>query len=527
MELYLLVPARESNADRTLMINEQQWCLTGPYSTGTEDAIPNYACVSYVWGAGRLANPLFPHHLMSDQTLPALQAVIRAASPDILAYWVDAFCVPYHQPSRSATLESMGFIYSAADRVVAALGPEWLEALVEMTKCEWLSEELLTSFESNTWISSVWTYQEIVNAQKHFVTSTAPNAPTVEGDTFLDRIGYSLDKYKKRRFYSSFDMRSSMPHLDAFEDLGGDYMVYSAFKRPALQVMFMLDRRVAHEGRNKYYSMMGALTAEKTGSRSAAGEDLPALRKKVISICEEKGDWSFLYSSTVRDDTEPWMPSSEHELRSILPFFIHGSGQSGSRDDTGNVWLEKVLVIRDVFGRRDGIDVANIKDIISKLPLHVATDANVSLDDLKRQIKGVLANAGFVGNGEPISLPYGLFYPQESVQEEVDVDVIIGTELRWMFGRPGMLVTRKERSVTYVPGVLIGTIGAGMQVEEYMLGYGGAASRGGQVSSHAQTYDFQYRSHALNVGFVHASDGGIGSEASRTWRRTRDQNNEE
>lgn len=151
-----------SRSDRTLLINGQHWTLIGPYPTDNKDAIPPYACVSYVWGANRLDNPLFPTHLMSDQTLLALRAVIRAASSEISAFWVDVFCVPYHQPARSATLESMGYIYSAADRVVAALGPEHCEALLEMTKYDWLSEQLLTSFESNAWVTSVCSIRKLL-----------------------------------------------------------------------------------------------------------------------------------------------------------------------------------------------------------------------------------------------------------------------------------------------------------------------------------------------------------------------------
>ena len=470
MELYLIVKTNESGADQTLAVDGEQWRLSGPYDADGMNAIPPYACVSYVWGAGRLENSLFPSHLMSDHTLPALQAVVRAAPAGIAAFWIDAFCIPYHQPARSATLESMGYIYSAADCVVAALGSELCEALREMTKRDWLTEDLLSLFESNAWIASVWTYQEIVNAQKVLVTSMTLEAPVIEGDTFLNRIGYSLHMYKQQRPFSSFDMRRVWPQVDAFEDVGGDYMLYSAFNRPALQIMSMLDRRIAQYERNKCYTMIGALTAKRTGRDDAAGEGLASLRKKVIDVSEEKGDWSFLYSSTVRDETEPWMPSSEQELRSVLPYFTHGSGQSGRRDEESRVWLEKVHVMRSVLGKKGEVDVATLKDIISRLSLNVATDSSVSLGDLKEQVRNVLMSAGFTGRGEEIIMPYGMFYPQESAPSTVDVDVITSTEIFWTFGRPGMLVARGDRGNRYIPGVLIGAPSAGLDVEEYMLG---------------------------------------------------------
>jgi hypothetical protein len=149
---------------------------------------------------------------------------------------------------------------------------------------------------------------------------------------------------------------------------------------------------------------------------------------------------------------------------------MYGSGQSGRRDEDGKVWLDKVLVIRNVHQREGEVKVAATKDIISKLPLHIAMDESASLDDLKEQVRSVLASAGFTGSGKEIVVPYGIFWPQEHVPVDVDVDLIICTELRWTFGRPGLLVARGEKNTIYVPGVLVGETGAGLQVEKYMLG---------------------------------------------------------
>lgn len=184
------------------------------------------------------------------------------------------------------------------------------------------------------------------------------------------------------------------------------------------------------------------------------------------------------------------------------------------------MWLEKVVVTRNVLKQLSNVDVAAIKDIISTLPLHVATDANVSLNDLKEQVRSVLTSAGFTGSGDGIIPPYGLFYPQRCVLVDVDVDLVICSELRWMFGRPGLLVARGEYRTICVPGVLVGEIGIGSEVEEYMLGSTGLDNTGSKKGSRAELEQFQYRTYAPNVGFKFASDGGIGSELSRTRKRS-------
>lgn len=468
MDLYLLV--RAEGEEQTLTVEGHRLRLTGPYATGAEDNIPPYACVSYVWLSGRLHNPLLPQHLMSDRTLPALGAVIRSVPSSISAFWVDAFCIPYQQPARSATLESMGYIYSAADRVVAALGSEHHDALMEMTRQDWVAEDLLAPFESDGWISSVWTYQEIVNARRHFVTCTALGTPTIDGETFLNRIGDSLQHYKNQRQATSFDVRRSLPHLDAFEDLGGDYMTYSAFERPMLQIMFMLDRRVALEERNKYYTMIGALTAEQTGRNAVAGHGLPALRQKVMDVCVKKGDWSFLYSSTERDQAVPWMPSSQYELRSILPYFVHGSGQSGRVDDEGRVWLEEVAVVKNALAGEQKFDVDAVKNSVVSGPLlRGDSPTATSMDELKALVRDRLTWAGFTGIGRAITIPLSLFYPQAPAPDDTERDLVVCTELKWTFGCPALLVGRAER-MTFIPGVLVGALEGDSDAREYMLG---------------------------------------------------------
>lgn len=472
MELRLLVSGSGRATEETLKIDGKYWSLTNPYDLNNMDAIPPYACVSYVWGVNRVQNPFFPSQLMSDRTVPALRAVIQAAASEVCAFWVDAFCVPYCQPARSATLESMGYIYSAADRVVGTLGPECHQALVEMLKHDSLAEEFLTTLDSSAWIDSVWTYQEIVNAQRYFVTSIAPHTPAVEGETFFNRIGYSLRLHgKSHNNHSGFDTRNIWPRLNAFEDLGGDCMVYHAFQRPVLQIMSMLDQRHASEERNKCYAIIGALTANRTGRNDAVGEGLFSLRKKVLSVCEEKGDWGFLYSSTDRDKTEPWMPSLSCEIRSVLPVPVHGKGQYGRRDELGRVWLEKVVVVRNALKKESEVNIAALKSILSELYLQIVIKSEANIDSEKEQVRKILVAGGFTGDGDAIILVHGIFYPQQAVgvDSNMHVDIVLSTGLWWPYGCPGILIRKAETGATYIPGVMVGNTGMGSGVEDFML----------------------------------------------------------
>ena len=83
--------------------------------------MPPFACISYVWASDRTPNPIFEGKVMSANTVTALVCAAKVASPSVKAFCVDALCIPYTQPARNNTLESMGYIYSVAVEVIVAL----------------------------------------------------------------------------------------------------------------------------------------------------------------------------------------------------------------------------------------------------------------------------------------------------------------------------------------------------------------------------------------------------------------------
>jgi hypothetical protein len=351
----------------------------------------------------------------------------------------------------------MGYIYSIADEVIVALTSDRSGALEEMLRSDRLSDFNLLAFENDDWVKSVWTYQEVVNSQRLQITCTDPHSnAVVDGSTFLNRIGFSLDQYKKANALNSFDIRARFPRLDAFEDLIADWMVSGYTSRSALQVMSNLDRRVALEPANYYYSMIGSLT-QKPSARNA-GSQISDIVRRVMEICEEKNDYSFIFSSTPRDlgPRGYWKPRPE-SLHSILPWFSHGSRQSGRHDSQG-FWLEKMVCLQTPQ-EDDSLDTTTIREMLQNLPIGISNFPGSLSDAFTTLIPDLLARIGFTGTKDYVKTSAGAFYLQATIPADAEYDIVVATEVYWMFGSPGFLKTKGvQNPVCVVPGVFVGVL---------------------------------------------------------------------
>src|ERR1700729_3900111 len=67
-----------------------------PFDINLPSDVPQYICISYVWGSCQVSNTIYPTVTMSDCTLPAVAAAIQNCDPDHSAsmIWIDAFSVP-------------------------------------------------------------------------------------------------------------------------------------------------------------------------------------------------------------------------------------------------------------------------------------------------------------------------------------------------------------------------------------------------------------------------------------------------
>jgi len=111
MELYLIVPVLDGTTQTgDEEIHGKTWRVTGPHDLANIENL-KFKCVSYVWGLGTEDKGSFFNcqRKISDQTRPALSAVIKAASlahDKIEAFWIDAICIPQLEgKEREKTLE--------------------------------------------------------------------------------------------------------------------------------------------------------------------------------------------------------------------------------------------------------------------------------------------------------------------------------------------------------------------------------------------------------------------------------------
>lgn len=441
----------ETTRSPSLVVEGCTWSLTQPLDI-ISDSIPEYGCVSYVWGQGREPNPIHQSAEMSDHTVPSLAAAIRH-SP-VLAFWMDAFSVPADPVAKSATLESMGYIYGHAKTVIAVLSPSSFSSIARMSRSSRTdipSEDVLDELNQDMWIQSVWTYQELINASDLVFVSEDPNSqesiPAVE---FLNALGDYLYRYKNHHKIGSLAFRKKFLYVDAFEDLIAAYMIGTFAERSALDVMFGMDRRVFDNPKNYYYSMIGAIT--NLPSKRSKNLTLEALSDNFMRICEEKEDYSFIFSSNPRDERPglTWRPR-QGMLRPIIAWHNMGAALKGVVDDKGLTLKDMIVEHRattySAAGEKALLDSAETFRMTSK-----DGSENV-IDRYRRAIKEM----GFNGSASHIVVDTGIFFSQEDIPSEADFELWIASTVHYVFGAPALAVTKFRNGETrYWPGVYAG-----------------------------------------------------------------------
>jgi hypothetical protein len=435
----------------TIHLNEIDWYLTLPLTLSKDQPAPSFACISYLWGLGRVPNPIHIDHEMSDQTLTALSLAMRAST--CTAFWIDAICVPVSQPGRTATLGSMGYIYSLAAEVVVTLRTFDFPIIREFESADRFSDRALRELENDEWVSSVWTYQEVVNSNGHKFVFTDPTGTlVVPGDKFLNRVGYSLHHHRKAHSLTAFDQRESLPHLDALEDTIADWFTAGYTNRSALQVISKINRREIARPENNLYAIIGGLSQEMQDRESHMGiVDLRRLAEMLIDICERNGDYSFIYTANPRSIEKGWYPTPE-PFRAIVSWHSAGYGQSGHTDDAG-FWLHgmvspTILYFVSSTARR------HTYEWLYECRVRI-NDPN-SNEGLARASLHVLRQMGFTGSEKYIQTIDGFFFPQTAIADGEKVELLIATQLFWTFGSPGLARMPSPRSSTYTPGVFVG-----------------------------------------------------------------------
>ncbi|RPD75401.1 hypothetical protein L226DRAFT_485521 [Lentinus tigrinus ALCF2SS1-7] len=477
MEMRLMIETEgpDGPGHSTIAAEGRYWRLTEPLDISS-DTLPKYACASYVWGDERLQNPIHPSITMSDRTLPTFAAVVRHAPG--CAIWIDAFCVPVEPNKKRPTLESLGFIFSRAESVVAVVAAESLAAMREMKatvgviSCQLnppadLMRRPLDTLDTDMWIRSVWTYQEVVNNPGMlWFASTAGDQPAIDSMDVLQAVGgYMLAYSKVNPQYADIHHR----HVMDFEILLIDCHMGAFVRRSAFIIMSGLKNRTYLEPANYFYSMMGALTTQP--SSRTTNPTLEGLAERFMQLCEEKGDYSFIFSARERDARPGlrWRPLPGI-LRPVLTWHCYGEGQPGRRVEEG-ILLEKVAVFTPVPSEQHSEDALWSW---ARLPLARWVESlavtGVEPEVLAVQIRRVLNHfVGFSGTGDTFLTENGVFYAQE-VLPEGEVCICVSREVRWTFGAPGIAKVDSNGDVSYTPGVFIGDVRSDtIEVTDFIL----------------------------------------------------------
>ncbi|KAI0257078.1 hypothetical protein BJV78DRAFT_1277667 [Lactifluus subvellereus] len=452
MEFRLLTEVPINHTGPSFELEGRQWSVTEPLDVLSEGAqIPEYTCVSYTWGPGRVPNPM-SNVKMSDHTLPALRAVLR--NHPCKKIWQDIFCVPLDRQRKCATLESMGFIYAHAAQVIAVLPEESLRAFDAMTR--WNAREgnfpdssVLDIFEKNSWIRSVWTYQEVANSKRLYFVGEDVDNMLVNGEKFFNNFGHFLQTFQKRNELDAFQFHVRYPFLDSFDNVLVDWFMGDFCERSALQVLSSLVARVWHEEANYFYAMIGTIV--KRPSQRTTNPTIETLADTFMTACEDKGDYSFIFCSNERDIRPgyTWRPARQ-VLRPVLAWHSYGDNQPGYRDASGALVLQGLALLTPSSRVGDGG-----REVAGGW-LHLPSVADYNDEDFQEVLQENLHKLGFGGCGATVTMTEGFFFPQQRIPPEADVQFWASTCLLWAMGAPGLAVVYHAGSRMYIPGVYLG-----------------------------------------------------------------------
>ena len=474
MEFRLLVQTTEAPSQPHLYLEGSHWELSEVLNLQDDEHVPPFACISYLWGAGREPHPLVKGNTMSARTLSSLAAAIRSSTYG--AFWTDAFCVPPAGPERQATLESMGYIYSRAHEVIIVLGGDTFPVIEKMLQNGFVTESDLQVLERDEWVSSVWTYQEIVHsALVRFVSGQhAGRAASIDCTDFFSALGFSLSKWRRMVGSDTFASASAFPKLNALEDILADWQVGTYTARAALTIFSSMAHKRNANPANYFYAIVGTLTQ--------SAEDLTWNRKKdlaenMMAICEAKNDFSFIYTATARevDPSRRWRPRAEYRpptggaapavLRPIFAWHSWGEAQGGYFDDAG-FWLHGMTIMHPTLC----VQAAGTKAVCTWLrrpDLQHANDAT-----LGAAIYAAISSVGFEGSASPIVVAEGFVYALETVQTDtagVAIRVLVSNQIRWTMGAPGLVHIKDGKEKRYVPCMFVGSVAPLLEKGESIL----------------------------------------------------------
>ncbi|KAF3940335.1 hypothetical protein ABW19_dt0201653 [Dactylella cylindrospora] len=493
--LRLIVGAPEGSTENVIIAANKRWQVL---EYGEEMIVPPFTCISYVWGddTERQRNPFVGPDHISTHTIPSLESAM-VHFPDS-AFWVDAFCIPaagktatvIQKKERWATLESMGYIYKHAAQVVVALPEQTHSAMELMVQNsaggnttdleERYSARDYAILEGDRWIQSVWTYQEVMGSAKvYFVSEDSSKRPLPALYTF-NAIGYYQSHLLRgKQGLAKILAANEYPNLDDFVNLVGDWFMDA--ESYALKVMANMDKRKVPKKKNYWYARISAVTAKRQGRPTdASGLELA---NRFMDCCDENGDFSYIFSSSRRQDNraqgssqssfpkrkrwrpDPVEPDGTIKLPAIVPSHNSGGKQPGIVNPVNNsLCLEKMAVYTvapDTTLSREAKRwfaswnerLGHLRDIGG-----IDNPADFDVRKVASRVFQYLQLLGFTGENSYIVVEDGIFYPQTCTPKCEKIEIGISVVITYVFGAPGLLSYTDDEGCRYVPGIFVGEV---------------------------------------------------------------------
>jgi hypothetical protein len=429
------------------------------------DDAPPYTCLSYAWGEEKIRHWFNEDKLMSSRTVASLETAIAAsqlqktwaknvkfcfngdaekeedgqlaALKASQALWVDALCVPQYDPDRSACLQEMGLIFSAAFQVIVVLTRNCSNLISSISESVLIESSELLLLEQEHWINRAWTYQEAVNSRALYFIVDGEADIIVSRQDFLRAIMAALEDYKVKGKFTNITWVENHLILNNLEALLADYLIADFTDRSAYQVMSAMRQRISERPDDFFYAMIGSITT--TPSRPKVGEPIhPA--EYFMHICEQKGDLSFIYSTAARSMVpgQGWRPLDE-KFSAVLPgLIVFGSGETGTREPT-HIELEKMFwpLIGPI--NADGLKAAGW--------FMGPQTAGLSPEAIASGILKRLRVLGFTGCGEYLEFETGFFFLQSKSQISEKLFVVVSCKINWVTGGPGLLLRSNAEGI--------------------------------------------------------------------------------
>lgn len=465
----LLVPATELTLPSRPSVDlcGSRWVLTEwmPISEA-----PPYTCISYSWGAGKVDNIFEGGQLMSYRTIPAIEAAIKAAqSPEhwlkalecnprdkqkeaaklsealkaAQSIWIDEICMPPQGSARTKCLLNLGIIYSAATQVLAVLSESCDLLLRKAHAVEQMNADELFTLENEDWFARLWTLLEMTKSKRTLFIARGNSSVLILALDFLGNIATDTAHYADSKGFARDELAMRFPRLESLQvSIAADRIAeFTGTERSAFQMMSEMQQRCTAREGDRIYAMIASIT-DLSSDRLDDAVLHPA--ENLMRICEEKGDYSFIYCTAPRSDMQGkgWRPVADQMQPVLSGLLASGAGLSGHLKATH---LQLDNMCRMSPGR--------LNAVTKSIGGFLQVSTPVAILELLRQ-------KGFTGCGEYLELENGYFFPQSSFTRSKDLFVVASEGIQWMQGAPGLLLRSNGTDINQFcdVGVFIGRL---------------------------------------------------------------------